>query len=114
VAHAVVTTIHRRRGELALLKVLGFTQGQVRATVAWQTTVLATVGLLVGIPLGLVVGRIAWQLVADGLGVTAVIRSPATWLLVVVPLALLVVNLIAVLPARAASRTRPAVALREG
>jgi hypothetical protein len=65
-------------------------------------------------PLGLVVGRAAWQLVADGLGVAPAIENPVIALLVVVPLALLLVNLVALIPARAASRTQPAVALREG
>jgi hypothetical protein len=113
VTHAVVSTIRRRRGELALLKVLGFTRGQVRATIAWQTTVLGAIGLLVGVPLGVVVGRGAWQLVAEGLGVTPSPIHPAVWLLVTVPVALVIVNLVAVLPARTAARTLPSVALRE-
>jgi hypothetical protein len=112
VGHAVVTAVRRRRSELALLKVLGFTRRQVRATVAWQATILGAVGLLVGIPIGVVIGRLIWQLVADGLGVTPAVASPALWLLVTVPAALLLVNLIAYFPARAAARTRPAVALR--
>jgi hypothetical protein len=113
VAHAVVSTVRRRRSELALLKVLGFTRGQVRATVAWQTTVLGAIGLVLGIPLGAIVGRGAWQLVAEGLGVTPAVQHPAAWLLVLVPGALLVVNAVALLPARAAASARPAVALRE-
>jgi hypothetical protein len=113
VAHAIVSTVRRRRGDLAVLKVLGFTRGQVRATIAWQTTVLGAIGLLVGIPLGAVVGRGAWQLVADGLGVVPAVRNPIVWLLVIVPGALLVVNAMAVWPARTAARTRPAVILRE-
>ncbi len=112
-AHAVVSTVRRRRSELAVLKVIGFTRGQVRATVAWQTSVLGAIGLVVGIPLGVLLGRGAWQLVADGLGVRPAVESPLFWLIVIVPAALVLVNAIALLPARAASRTRPAIALRE-
>jgi hypothetical protein len=114
IAHAIVTTVRRRRSELALLKVLGFTRGQVRSTIAWQTTTLGAIGLVLGIPLGAIIGRGAWQLVADGLGVTPAVRNPAVWLAVVVPAALVAMNAIALLPARAAARARPAVALREG
>lgn len=112
VAHALVTGVHRRRRELALLKTLGFSRGQVGATVAWQATTLGVVGLVVGIPLGVVVGRVAWQLVADSLGIAAEITTPVAALAVLVPATLVLVNLVAFVPARAAARTRPAVALR--
>ena len=114
VGHAVVVGVRRRRYELALLKVLGFTRGQVRATVAWQATILGAAGLVVGIPLGVLLGRWAWSLVADGLGVRSVVESPVLWLVAAVAAALVIVNLIALVPGRLAARTRPAVALRTG
>jgi predicted lysophospholipase L1 biosynthesis ABC-type transport system permease subunit len=112
VGHALVTAVRRRRRELALLKAIGFDRRQVRATVAWQATTLATVGLVVGIPIGLIVGRLVWQLVANGLGVSTSATTPTLALLLVIPGVLALVNLIAFFPARAAARTRPAVALR--
>ena len=114
IGHAVVVGVRRRRAELALLKVLGFTRSQVRATVAWQATILGAVGLVAGIPLGILVGRWAWSLVADGLGVRPVVESPVLWLVVAVAAALVIVNLIALVPGRVAARIRPAVALRTG
>ena len=112
VGHALVTGVRRRRRDLALLKTLGFSRGQLRATVAWQATTLATVGLVIGIPSGLIVGRLVWRLVADGLGVSATAALPALALLVAIPAVLALVNFTAFFPARAAARTRPAVALR--
>ena len=56
VGHALVSSVRRRRRELALLKTIGFDRRQVGATVAWQATTLASVGLVIGIPVGLVVG----------------------------------------------------------
>ena len=53
---ALVSSLRRRRRELAVLKTLGFSRRQVRATVAWQASTVAAVGLVVGIPLGLLVG----------------------------------------------------------
>lgn len=112
VGHALVTAVRRRRAELALLKVLGFENGQVRATVAWQATVLGAVGVVLGIPIGIIVGRLVWHLVAGGLGVSTDVTAPTLALILLVPSALLVVNLVAFLPARAAARIPPAGPLR--
>ena len=110
--HAQVTAVRRRRHELALLKTLGFNRSQVRATVAWQATTLVSVGLVIGIPAGVIIGRFVWRLVADGLGISTIAAIPALALLLTIPAALALVNLIALFPARAAARTRPGVALR--
>ncbi|HEV3354926.1 MAG TPA: FtsX-like permease family protein [Acidimicrobiales bacterium] len=112
VAHVLVTSVRRRRRELAVLKTLGFTRRQVRATVAWQATTLATVGLLVGIPAGLIVGSAVWRAVADGLGIASESSIPVLTVLLTVPVVVALVNLTAYLPARSAAQTRPAVALR--
>jgi len=112
VGHALVTAVRRRRRDLALLKTLGFDRRQVRATIAWQATTLATVGLIIGIPGGLIVGRFVWRLVADGLGVSTTATIPTLALLLAIPAVLVLVNLVAFLPAGAAAQTRPAVALR--
>ncbi len=112
VGHALVTAVRRRRHDLALLKTLGFTRPQIRATVAWQASTLATVGLVVGIPAGLIVGRTVWNLVADGLGVAPTFALPTLDLLLTVLGGVVLVNLIAYFPARSAARTRPGVALR--
>lgn len=112
VVHALGNTVARRRRDLALLKALGFRRRQIRATMAWEATTLAVVGLVVGIPSGLVVGRLAWRLVADGLGVAPVVTTPWLAVLLTIPGAILLVNVTALLPARAAARTVPSVALR--
>jgi hypothetical protein len=110
--HLLVTVIRRRRRDLGILKTIGFVRGQVAATVAWQATILAAVALLVGLPLGVAAGRWAWLLVNQGLGSLANPVTPAIALVVAVPATVLVANLVAALPARAAAATRPAVVLR--
>jgi hypothetical protein len=112
VGHAIVTAVRRRRHEFAMLKTLGFRRRQVRSTIAWHATLLASVGLLVGLPVGVLVGRFAWRLVADDLGVSASAWFPAILLVVTAALAVAIVNLIAVIPARSAANIRPAVALQ--
>lgn len=111
-AHALAVTVRRRRSELAVLRALGFTPADTRWTVAWQAMATAAVGLAAGIPLGLVVGRAAWSSVADGLDVVDRPSVPVVALLLAVPAGLVLVNLLAVLPGRAAARLRPAVVLR--
>ncbi len=112
VGHALVTSVRRRRRELALLKTLGFDRGQIRATVAWQATTLAAIGLLVGIPIGLAVGNLVWHRVAGSIGVSTSAAIPLPTALLVIPASLALINAIAAIPARTAARTRPAVALR--
>jgi FtsX-like permease family len=110
--HLLVTSVRRRRRDLAVLKAIGFVRGQVSATVAWQATTLATVALLIGVPLGVAAGRWAWLLVNRGLGTPAGPVTPTLAVLTVVLATVLVANLVAALPARAAAATRPAVVLR--
>src|ERR671910_25269 len=110
--HALVTSVRRRARDLALLKTLGFVGSQVRATVAWQATTLAAVGLVLGIPAGLVIGRSAWVIVARRLGIDDHILVPWLAITLAVPAALVVANVIAAIPGRRAARIRPAAVLR--
>jgi putative ABC transport system permease protein len=110
--HALVTSVRRRRRELAILKTLGFTRAQVVAAVAWQATTVAAIGLLIGLPLGLGIGRFAWNVFADDLGVVPAAVTPIGLTALVVPATIVLANLIATLPAQAAARTRPALVLR--
>jgi hypothetical protein len=112
VGHALVTAVRRHRRDLALLKTLGFNRRQVRATIAWQATTLATVGLIIGVPVGVALGRFIWRSVANNIGVAPIAPIPILALVLIIPGVLLAVNLVAYFPANAAARTRPAVALR--
>ena len=111
VGHGLVTGVRRRRRELALLKTLGFVRRQVRATIGWQATALAAIGIVVGVPLGVVVGSLVWRAVADGLGIDGARRSRC-WRSRRRPWAPSCSRAVAWWPARAAGRVRPAVALR--
>ncbi len=103
--------MRRRRRDLAILKALGFVSRQVRATVAWQATAIAATGLVIGLPLGVAAGRWAWTLLARGFAIEPVPVISALVLLSV-PAVLLMANLVAAVPGRAAARTQPAVVLR--
>jgi predicted lysophospholipase L1 biosynthesis ABC-type transport system permease subunit len=95
-----------------VLKTLGFVRGQVAATIAWQATTFAVVALGLGLPLGIAGGRWAWQLTAASLGVDSPPVVPLAAMMAVAAGAVVVANLVAAVPGRAASRLRPATALR--
>jgi hypothetical protein len=113
VAHALVTAVRRRRREFAMLETLGFTRRQVSASVAWQATTVAVIALAVGVPLGIVLGRAGWTALANDLGIVPEPVVPVVGILIAVPVVVLLVNLVAYLPGRLASRISPAAVLRE-
>jgi hypothetical protein len=110
--HGLLTTSRRRRRDLAVLGALGLTRRQVGAIIRWQASTIAAVALAVGIPLGLVLGRLAWQVFAERIGVGTDSAVPIVALAILVPFTLLVANLLAAYPARSVARMHPALALR--
>jgi len=111
-ALTVLASVRRRRRELALLKTLGMTRPQVRAVVAWQTSVVLVVTVIIGVPLGVAAGRWAWNAFAGSLGVAPVAVIPVPALVLGIGVLLAAGNLLALVPATAAARVPPAIMLR--
>jgi hypothetical protein len=111
-AHVLLTTVRRRRRDLAVLKALGLTRRQVRGVVAWEASAFAAVALLFGLPLGVLAGRLAWAVFANDAGVPPVADVPLDWALLAIPATVALANVIAAWPGRRAARLRPAVVLR--
>ena len=112
VAHALVTTVRRRKHDLSVLRTIGLTPRQCRVAIAWQSTLLAGVGLVIGIPLGIVTGRAVWRWLADAFPIAYVPPLAFLAVLLVAPAAVAIANVLAAGPAHAATRIRPAEALR--
>jgi hypothetical protein len=110
-AHILVTTLRRRRQELATLRSMGFTPRQTVGCIVWQAITIGAVGLIIGVPLGLVAGRAAWTLVADPIGVITSIRRPWFGVVVVCLGAIAAAALLATLVGLATIRRAPARAL---
>lgn len=106
--HTLITSIRRRRADLAVLKALGLSRGQTSRTVAWQATVLAAMALSLGVPLGVIAGRLLWTVVAARLGVPAEPVTPVGSLVVLTVAVVALANLVAAGPAWSAGRTPPA------
>ena len=60
----LIASVRRRRRDLALLKTLGFTRRQLAAAVAWQSSVAVAAGSIIGVPVGIALGRFLWDLFA--------------------------------------------------
>lgn len=101
---AIGTSVRRRRRDFVLLKTLGFTRRQLAATVSWQASATIVVGLLVGVPLGIAVGRELWILFAQRLDVVPAPTVPVLAVAGVAVASIAVANAIAAVPARTARR----------
>ena len=109
----LVASVRQRRRDLALLKTIGCVRRQLALVVAWQASVAAVVGIVVGIPLGIIAGRWLWDLFARQIyAVPAPTVSVPSVVLVALG-TLVLVNVIAAVPARTAARTPTAALLRE-
>jgi hypothetical protein len=108
----LAASVRRRRHDLALLKTLGFTQRQLASVFAWQASVAALIGIVVGVPLGIALGRWFWILFARQIYAVPRPTVPVLSVVLVVLGALVLANIVAALPGRIAARTSTAVLLR--
>jgi hypothetical protein len=108
----LAASVRRRRRDLALLKALGFTRRQLAVAVTWQASVSVVIGTAVGIPIGLVLGRWLWTLFAEELYAVPRPSVPTLSVVAVGLGALVMANLVALIPARHAARVPTALVLR--
>jgi hypothetical protein len=111
-ALTLIASVRRRRRDLALLRTLGFTGRQLMATVAWQSTIAVGMGIVIGVPLGIAVGRWLWDLFARSINAVPAPSVPALPILLTSFGALILANVIAAFPERIAARTPTALLLR--
>jgi hypothetical protein len=108
----LVASVRRRQRDFALLKTLGFTRRQLSGAVAWQSSVIAAGGLVVGVPVGIAFGRLLWLAFAHQLSAVPEAVVPTASIALAAAAALVLANLVAALPGRQAARTPAALLLR--
>ena len=103
IANTLSLSIHERTRELGLLRAVGQTRSEVRSTVRWESVIVAILGTLGGIGLGVFLGwGLMRALVAqEGFGTFA---APVNSLVVVLALAALAGVVAAWRPSRRAGR----------
>jgi putative ABC transport system permease protein len=102
IANTLALSIFERTRELGLLRAVGMTRSQLRATIRWESVIIAVQGTVLGLLIGLFFG---WALVTalsdEGI---SVFRVPYVSLLVVVILAAVAGMAAAVPPSRRAAK----------
>jgi hypothetical protein len=99
VVAGIASGTRARRRELAIVRALGGTPRQIRASVRWHAIVVVALGLAVGLPIGVIVGRVAFAAFARDLG-----AAPRPF----VPILLVIVTILVVLAIGLAAAVMPA------
>ena len=107
----MVRAVRERRRAIGVLRALGFRSSTVRNAFMGEAAIVAAEGILMGILLGVVTAR---SVITSSLGDQFEVPFAVPWSSVAILASLTFVFsvLVAVLPARAAAKIRPAVALR--
>jgi hypothetical protein len=111
-ALTLIASVRRRRRDLAIMKTLGFTRRMLAASVAWQATVDGLIGAVIGIPIGIVLGRELWTLFARDINAVPQPTVPALALALVGIGSIAVAVVASTWPGRSAARTPPGLVLR--
>ncbi len=112
-ANAAATALVRRRRDIAVLRAIGFTPRQSARVLFGMMTTIAVVGIAVGVPLGLLIGRMLWRTVADSIDVTSAGVAPLAAIALAPIATLALANLVGIVPAALAARRTPATDLHD-
>lgn len=87
----------RSRGrQFAVLATLGMRPRQLASTLRWQAITIVAVAILIGLPAGIIIGRVVWTTIADEAGVAISYATPNAVLAAASLLALLSAIVIAI------------------
>ena len=104
----LAASVRRRRRDLAVLKTLGLSGRQLGTVIVWQSSVTVVIGTIIGVPLGITLGRLLWNGFAQAINAVPVTSIPPLYVTAVALGAVVLANLVAAVPARIAARTRTA------
>lgn len=111
-AHLVLSVVRRRRRDLAVCAALGMHRSQLAGAVVVQALLVVGLSMIVGVPVGLAGGRLAWMSFAADLGVIDTIRFPLLTNGLAVVVVVIVSVTVTAVPAVVTTRMRPALVLR--
>lgn len=102
IANTLALSIHERTHELGLLRAVGMTRSQLRSAVRWESVIIAVLGALLGLAIGICFAAAMVQVLADD-GFSQLV-VPGGQLLVITLIAALCGVVAAIRPARRAAR----------
>jgi putative ABC transport system permease protein len=111
VANTLALSVVERTRESATVRALGLTRGQLRVTLLAEALLLAVIGTLVGLGLGLAYGTVLTRTVLASLHPVVVL--PWTWFIGITVVTAATALIAAVLPARAAAQTSIVAAIAD-
>jgi ABC-type lipoprotein release transport system permease subunit len=112
-SHVLIGSARRRRKDFAVLRSFGMTRRQSRLVLNSLGTTIGLIGVVVGIPLGIAIGRAGWRLVTERVPLVDVAPFALLAVVLVLPATLLAANALAVWPGGVVARRRmPAQVLR--
>ncbi|MEO5840527.1 MAG: ABC transporter permease [Acidimicrobiales bacterium] len=112
VAHVMLTSMNNRRRDIAIVRCLGADRSWITRAVHWQATSFTVLPLVVGTPVGLIVGQLVFRSFADSVGAVNDASRPFMYVGAIVVGLVLLANLAAAVPARRARRLAPALLLQ--
>jgi putative ABC transport system permease protein len=112
VAHMMLTSMNNRRRDVAIVRCLGADRRWITRAVHWQATSFIVLPLVIGTPIGLVVGHLVFRSFADSVGAVNSASLPFVLVFTIVVALLLLANAVAAVPARRARRLAPALLLQ--
>lgn len=110
--HGLLVASTRRRGDIAVARALGFTPRQAASSVRWHGIVTTAIAIVVGVPLGVIVGRLVWKQVAAGVGAVDLVSIPWPVIALAPVVAVAAMLTVASVVGRRAARLQPAAVLR--
>jgi ABC-type lipoprotein release transport system permease subunit len=110
--HGLLVASTRRRADIAVARALGFTPRQAASSMRWQGIVITAVAVVVGVPLGVVVGRLVWKQVAAGVGAVDLVSVPWPMVLIAPVIAMAAMVTVASIVGHRAAHLQPATVLR--
>jgi putative ABC transport system permease protein len=101
IVNTLVLAVYERTREIGLVRAIGMSRAQVRATVRYESVITSIIGAILGIVVGIL---FAWVVVTRFAGQGITFSVPAAQLVVFLVLAVIVGVIAAILPARRAAR----------
>jgi putative ABC transport system permease protein len=101
IVNTLVLAVYERTREIGLVRAIGMSRGQVRATVRYESVITSIIGAIMGIVVGIL---FAWVVTTRFAGQGITFSVPTGQLVVFLVLAVVVGVIAAILPARRAAR----------
>jgi ABC-type lipoprotein release transport system permease subunit len=108
----LLSCAYRRGHEFAVLRAIGMTRRNIRTVLKSQATAIGLFGLVIGIPLGIGVGRLGWRAIAERVPLSEIPPLALSAAILLIPMTIIAANALALWPGRVALSHNPAEELR--